>query len=502
MIEVYSLTCRCGSARSRVEWVDARSTADHLIHLRSQLRTCTHIRLSRARMRVETWTKKPPAYHAAALVVTLLPLYYGSYQFRLTHPYGGAEASVAIEPAASGDFVSQWLDVHTVEPFNPSAIASYCNRTEWHPNLVFNLDNANGGIGNVRDNILDFIFFALEAGASIILPGMASRSPTDISNVWADRAPFDRMFDETWFLWAIKEACPQMAVYKPEKDQKLSDALPGKYLPRSRRMDDDRGYSKSAYVGDLDNWLKTKAEFQPDNLTLVNLERTLWDVDTRSLPQGLRRNIGQLLRVNPTVRRLAATVVRNLATKYRLQIDPRDAIPKGAFFGAHLRTEADARNAGWLNEPNTNFSAQTDAYIQHALKHKLKVMYVASGNVSNLELFRAKAATHVPPLNITSKLDLLDSGALDALMQLTWDQRALVDYEVLLRCSVFGGFVKSSFSYNIAMSRNQWLEDHGRVTDPWFVMHEEVGVAFDDGISRVLARDAFHERRIPRGMWP
>jgi len=452
-------------------------------------------------MHVQSLSSKPPAFHAALLLVTLIPLYLGSYEYRLRHPCGGASSSKDVRPPST-DFVRDWLDQHVVEPFNPSAIASYCNRTDWRPNLIFNLDNANGGIGNVRGNFLDFIFFAMDAGASIMLPGRAKRSQTDISYVWADRAPFGSMFDEEWFMWAMGRACPQMTVYKPEKDKKIADALPDNYLPRSRRMDLDQGNKQGAYLEHLDGWLKVQPGYKPDEKTLVSLERTLWEIDTRSLPLGFRRNFGQLLHTNPTIRRLAAIVVQNLASKFYLLIDPRDPIPKHAFYGAHLRTEADAKNAGWLNEPHTNFSAQTDAYIDQALKHKLKTLYVASGNATDLARFKAKAAAHTPRLNVTSKLDLLPPGDLNKLKQLTWDQQALVDYEVLQRCSFFGGFVKSSFSYNIAITRDQWLEDQGRVTDPWFVMHEEVGVAFDDGISRVLGRDGWHELRIPRGMWP
>jgi hypothetical protein len=85
---------------------------------------------------------------------------------------------------------------------------------------------------------------------------------------------------------------------------------------------------------------------------------------------------------------------------------------------------------------------------------------------------------------------------------LTWDQQGLVDYEVLKRCSKFSGIVKSSFAFNIAMTRSQWLEDRGVVVDPYYVADAEDGVAFDDGLSRIVGRDAFHEHRIPRGMWP
>jgi len=81
-------------------------------------------------------------------------------------------------------------------------------------------------------------------------------------------------------------------------------------------------------------------------------------------------------------------------------------------------------------------------------------------------------------------------------------QRALLDYEVLKRSSVFGGSPKRSSSYNIALTRNQWLVDQGRMNDPWFVVHEDVGAAFDDGVSRVVGRDRVFEQLIPRGMWP
>ena len=452
-------------------------------------------------MQFQDVTKRPPIFHAALLFITLGPLYYASYQYRLQHSYGGWARSTTDRPP-SLDFVRDWSNTHLISPFNPSAIATYCNRTEWHPNLVFNLDNANGGIGNVRGNVLDFIFFAIEAGASIVLPGRASRSQEDISNVWASRAPFDSFFDEEWFYHTMSQACPQMAVYKPESHENLADALPGNYLPRSRRMDADQGNTKNAYLDHLDAWLKAKPEFAPANLTLVSLERTLWDVDTRSLPLGFRRNFSQSLRINPTITRLAAIVVQNLASKFGLPLDPRDGIPRESFYGAHLRTEADAKNAGWLKEPHSNFSMQTDAYIAQALKHKLRVIYTASGNATDLALFKAKAQFHRPPLNVTSKFELLPHNEAAALRKLTWDQQALVDYEVLQRCSVFGGVVKSSFSYNIAMTRNQRLVDAGHVTDPWYVTHAETGVAFDDGISRILGRDNWHEQRIPRGMWP
>jgi len=48
---------------------------------------------------------------------------------------------------------------------------------------------------------------------------------------------------------------------------------------------------------------------------------------------------------------------------------------------------------------------------------------------------------------------------------------------------------KPTSSCNIALTRYQWLADEGRRNDPWFAMHEDVGVAFDDAIGRIVGAE-------------
>ena len=446
--------------------------------------------------------KQQPLVYVAVFLTILIPLYYISWQHHTTH----ASPSRAARPNST-EFIADWLDVRLIDDFNPSAIEAYCNTTEWRPNLVFNLDIANGGYGNVRGMILDFLFAAIEAGASIMLPGMAARSKTDIAELRAGQMPFDHFFDEAWFLSAMSSACPQMKIYKPDPDKPLANALPNSYHARSRRLDDDSQNTRKASLAHLDAWLAShKPSTESTSLTLVNLDCGLWEVDTRSLPPAFRRSFPQVLRLNPYIRRLAALTVRSLVLAYpSISLDPRDPIPPKAFHGSHLRTEADALAAGWngADAPNSNYSSQTDAYISHALAHELRVMYVASGNASELERFTAKAAAHQPPLTVTTKLSLLPQTALEELDTLSWDQQALVDYEVLQHCSVFAGFVRSSFSFGLILARAQRLSDEGRVVmDPIGVRHADPGICWDDPLSRLVGRDDWHEHRIPRGQWP
>jgi hypothetical protein len=448
--------------------------------------------------------KQHRSVYGAVFLTILIPLYYVSWQ----HHTALEPPSRVVRPNST-DFVADWLDVRLIDDFNPSAIEAYCKTTEWRPNLVFNLENANGGYGNVRINILDFLFQAIEAGASIMIPGINSRSQTDIVNLGAGRVPFDHFFDEAWFISAMSTACPQMKIYKPDPDKLLGNAL-GSYHSQTRRLDQDPQNTRKASRAHLDAWITSqKPDYDPSDstsLNLVNLGCGLWEVDTRSLPSSFRRSFPQVLRFSPSIRRLAALTVQSLALAYpSILLDPRDPTPPKAFHGSHLRTEADALAAGWngADAPNCNYSSQTDAYISHALAHKLRVMYVASGNASELERFTAKAAAHRPPLTVTTKLSLLPRSALEELDALAWDQQALVDYQVLARSSVFAGFVKSSFSFGLVVARAQRLSDEGRVVmDPFGVRHMDPDVCWDDPIGRLVGRDNWHERQIPRGQWP
>ncbi|KAK4897795.1 hypothetical protein LTR27_004567 [Elasticomyces elasticus] len=228
----------------------------------------------------------------------------------------------------------------------------------------------------------------------------------------------------------------------------MADALPGVYVPSSRRTGMDLGRTKKAYLDNLDAWLKEKSQSQPDQLTLVNVCH--WH-------------------------------------------RPADGGSEERVLWAQLHTLS-----GQASQPYSNFSAQADAYLAEAIKHELKIIYVASDNASELALFKIRAATHPLPLIAVSKFDLLTADDFEALKQMTTTQQALVDFEVMKRSSMFGGAIKSSLSYSIALARNQWLADQGKMNDPWFAVHEDVGVAYDDGISRILGRDAVLEQQIPR----
>ncbi|KAK4546585.1 hypothetical protein LTR36_001802 [Oleoguttula mirabilis] len=425
------------------------------------------------------------------LLLTLVPLYYLSYKLHPT--YSDLQSPSASESVSSRDgFTKRWLQTQLLEPLNPSAIRAYCNTTTWQPNLIFNLADANGGVGNVRASVLDFVFYAIEAGAAIALPQMTVRSQTDLFDVWhGGHANFSRMLDDEWFKESLSEACPQMTVYDPPDDGNWTTVaeavVDSNWLPHSPTS--RRHTSRSGWLEQAENWMKDHG-VEEDKRTLVHLGRTMWEVDTRNLPPAFRLSFPMALRVNPGIRRFASAAMANLVLEHGVPMKPDDHLHQRAFYGAHLCTEADTVSAGGFIEngqleAGANWTAQTDNYIEQALQNELHIIFAASGNTTEL--------TH-----------LLSAAEVTELGELDWDQQALVNLEILMRCSVFGVFAKSGFAFAIVVARNAWAEQQGIVMqrDPWFAKHVNPGVAFDDGLSRIIGRNQLNEERVPRGAWP
>lgn len=432
--------------------------------------------------------------------LTLLFLWYASFTIRLRR-----EPLVPIH-VDRDDFVHRWLETSLLEPFTASAIRGYCDTVEWRSNLIFNLLDANGGIGNVRAHFLDYFFYAMEAGAAIILPSTAVRKEDNLYDVWGGegRAPFSRMWDEAWFKSALKEACPQMRIYEqPNDPADLGEHISDVFMPQSpvQRKDTNR----RGWLDNTNVWLGEHG-YMGDRTTpyVVDTGRTMWHVDTRKLSPLLRKNFGMLLRINPEVRRFAAIAISNLAAVYGVRLNPSDRVHKNAYYGAHLRTESDAVDAGYT-EGNCdsqscplNFDAQTDHYISAARSAGLRTIFAASGNQTEIEHFRAKGAASSPPMIVVDKWDLLSPEEGKKLSDYHWDVQALVDYEIMMRCSVFGSIAQSSFGWTIAIARTVWMEKElGYVGDPYFMESREALRAFDNGLNTLVGRNYFLEREAP-----
>lgn len=131
----------------------------------------------------------------------------------------------------------------------------------------------------MRTNVLDWLLFSIEAGASIILPGVYTRDDDDLQDLWAAREEFDFYFDAQWFKEAVRQNCPQMRVHDSIASlEGIATTIEEVYFPAAPFS--PRHISRAAWREQTDAWLDVH-NVNKEKLTIVSVERTMVSVPNR-----------------------------------------------------------------------------------------------------------------------------------------------------------------------------------------------------------------------------
>lgn len=319
------------------------------------------------------------------------------------------------------------------------------------------------------------------------------------------------LLDADYFLESWKLACPQMRAMVsnpagPEDTSPKAGLSPSRvksFEMRKYLIVDPTGWREA-----FDAWMAKNDVFKnmsAENPVRVwqNLAFAQWNRLTHSPEFG--NSFPRLFRHLPQARRLAASVLWSLEKKMgrpavsdNILFSPEvpsnqsivnslgpNRLASGGFLGAHLRVAADAAAAHW-----PGYDAQAPFYIREAKARNLTDIYLATGSAENRETFRQDAARE--GLEVHVKEDMLDEEELVELGKMTWDQQALVDFEVLMHSAMFYGFVRSSYSWALALRRGT-LPEAG--TPEWSKDEHE----YRDNLSAIAGR---YGSINPEGLWP
>lgn len=220
----------------------------------------------------------------------------------------------------------------------------------------------------------------------------------------------------------------------------------------------------------------------------------LWEWPVYRDGPELANTFAGLAKFNKTIMRLGKKTLANMhafARAHTLAHGTKSRDGDGSeFFGAHLRSEADAEPF-W-----PTYEEQEEAYLGKAEETGLTVGYVASGNLTETRKL-TKAAMEQSGMVLVSKDDLLDKEELEMLHSLSWDQQGLVDYIVLAGAEYFTGNSRSSFSISMCLKRH--LKTEGLYTRPYKVRPDGYGRSFVVG---PMDRYYDHWLFIWDAMWP
>ncbi|KAL2060238.1 hypothetical protein VTL71DRAFT_9633 [Oculimacula yallundae] len=350
-----------------------------------------------------------------------------------------------------------------------------CSSTKWNSSLIFTCDDIRGGVGKVRNSILNCVRFAISAGGGLVLPNIALRDVEVVAAVESQAFPeedriekrhgpgrrgMEYMFDKNHFVDSLMKSCPELVLVR-HLDQTSSNRRRS-LLPESLFTNipatglEDPGEWPQRLGMWIDKYMAKEPALEP---VIIDLEQSFLHYPIYSDGSSLAHTFGDILKFRPDVRQLATTVLKGIAHSH----DPEDntetqnfdvssPIINPSFMGVHLGTENPLAERHEVDVTYSHYQAQAAAYIEQATTSKIPLMYVASGNLPEVHKLVKEAKKW--NIEVTHKEDLLHGKQADALAKLRYDQKALIDYLVLLKGQEFAGVGHSSFSWNVMLKRH------------------------------------------------
>ena len=384
-------------------------------------------------------------------------------------------------PPIEQSAIEQSADVHDVFDFPPvdsESIKSICGEVQWNSSVVFTCDKSVGGVGNIRNSILNCVRYAISAGASLVIPSIVLRDASDITKIrTGETTELSYMFDTQHFLDSLRLSCPALQIHSSKAAIKdfvnTHDTIP--LLPESlvKHVPSTGLPQPTEWRSQFYTWLEPYARPDPKGPIIVDLQRSYLQYPIYSDGEGFAHTFGSILKFRSDVRILASKTLQGLADTYSLTPDLTQDILPNTFFGAHLRTEKDAVE-GWP-APDwvySRYETQARIYLEQAPRSNSPVIYVASGDLSEVAKFAQNASTTPQNFAVTTKFDLLKGNDLKELKSLKWDQQGLVDYLVMLKASDFAGIGHSSFAWNIALKRHLFAKEKKHLDGPQMLSDE------------------------------
>ncbi|TVY81000.1 hypothetical protein LSUE1_G004211 [Lachnellula suecica] len=368
-------------------------------------------------------------------------------------------------------FLQQASSVEFPTPIDYRPIQELCTRTDFQPGLLFSCEGQHGGVGMVRNQILRCIRYAISGGGAIVVPSMALRNAKDLKDIETNNeVPLEYLFDREAFIGHLSKGCPQMKIYENTEEFPFYERRMGESLNLiGSQFEPDHPVKGLRHPREwrrfFDEWLNEQSvEIRSNTPVHVKIGQSFLEYPVRDDGVAFANEFGKILSFRNDTRVLAAKVLYELDQRFVLAMDPTKAINTGAYYGAHLRLEADAIWA-WSPEEGWRFSRMEDQFeeqFQNLERTGLEVVYVASGNDTVVDIFANELSKRLAGnsgsqknVTVVTKHDLLQGSDWKWLDSLTFDQQALVDFLMMFKASTFMGVAHSSFPWNVALRRHE-----------------------------------------------
>lgn len=287
--------------------------------------------------------------------------------------------------------------------------------------------------------------------------------------------PLSYFFDVDNLMGILSKYCPQMQIHRSvdELDQGTRSVRPLRFAVRDFTTDFTNATvlrKPQDLAKQFHGWLDHLSPPAERRYPLrVNMEATRYIFPVTSDDADVARYFGRILRVRPDARRIAGAALHALSHRFNLTLNLREPFSKAnrgssSSLGIHLHTRSgsDDRSA-------PDYAGQASRYLEYLSEANARVAYLATGSDdaapdgrggggagAHEEVLAVVQRSREFGVSVVTKWDLLspDTGPeLEELRGMSWEQRALVDYEVMLRAGELVGAAESGFAWSLALRR-------------------------------------------------
>ncbi|KAI0132984.1 hypothetical protein BJ170DRAFT_563887, partial [Xylariales sp. AK1849] len=333
----------------------------------------------------------------------------------------------------------------------PTSLSVLCDKTAWteglwlqcHSGCGENKTSFCGGLTNARNRIQTCIRLAIDAGASVIIPSVTTRAEDDLLNTNQRSVCPNEWWNTNRLQSVMNRECPQLKMQFCEVDVPDSRILEPEY--RNYLAEGHRNSTFEALMRETMNSSGIEpSSVSPKNQVVLKYGDTYiaWDYAKSDEMSSIRKDLFNALTYNATLLGFGQDILNS------------PQLEESAFIGVHLRGEGD-----WPSGFGSAYD-QMSRYVE-AIENITKTMpdaaaatvYVSCGDQNAIQTFREI----LEPLNYTvhDKWTLLadQPAKLARIETLGFDQKGIVEYEVLTHSRFWMGISMSSMSALIAYAR-------------------------------------------------
>eukprot|EP00026_Physarum_polycephalum_P008579 Phypoly_transcript_08667.p1 GENE.Phypoly_transcript_08667~~Phypoly_transcript_08667.p1 ORF type:complete len:389 (+),score=61.64 Phypoly_transcript_08667:179-1345(+) len=307
------------------------------------------------------------------------------------------------------------------------ALRSTCNRSEWVPNIFLRCEYRMGAFNGIN-KLQVCIRWAIDAGIGLVAPRFLPRNQENLGTMVDGNISesLDYFFDEKSIFKRLHHNCPKMVIAN------LTE-IGAHNTIRTEHDFFEKTHNKPNSFRKFVRKLISKSDFEDPSLPTVIFETKeplgTWDV--LSDPLAFQLEFHSVFKYHPSLMKIANKILENLPYLY---------------VGLHLRMELD-----W-GPRKKSVETFVEAVAERIEDAKTKTVFVACGDLDQLQEFKTKASPH--GWNVVTKWDLVSAQEKEMMDELDFDQLGIVDFEVLVHSTYFVGAGLSSLSSSVGLRRH------------------------------------------------